>query len=384
MDLDKLKSNLKYAIPLELYQIEADRVTLFISKNGISQRTSMIVTEMFRYFRRLYKDNNVTLSFFPTDNEALIDKIAARLPQEDGTPDKVVIGTWDTIAGFASQFFGEDIDKIIERVPNLGVTQIHLSISADKLPVVITINPEDCPVKKVQPTSSPAQFSCPFIDGDNGGLDMGLKIVKPESGSKAEKALKTRLERKLEKVLRDCAILDIELDVDTINKKIINSLKSAIEYKLALNIKTIKEDSLSFCTVCDIYVADGEDYKLDLTAGEKAVYLTFMLYKDGIRIKETAESSFRSITQKIYNQLPDDNKCEKTAGGILDPGDVIYDVYEKTLRGVLSTIRTEIADKIANPLIAQDFAIEGFKDKEFGISNSTPELRAQIKQAFDL
>lgn len=227
MDLDKLKSNLKYAIPLELYQIEADRVTLFISKNGISQRTSMTVTDMFRYFRNLYKDNNVTLSFFPTDNEALIDKIAARLPQEDGTPDKVVIGTWDTIAGFASQFFGEDINKIIERVPIL-VTHTHLSISADKLPVVITINPEDCPVKKAQPTSSPAQFSCPFIDGDNGGLDMGLKIVKPESGSKAEKALKTRMERKLEKVLRDCAILDIELDVDRIKQKVINSLKSTI------------------------------------------------------------------------------------------------------------------------------------------------------------
>ena len=213
---------------------------------------------------------------------------------------------------------------------------------------------------------------------------MGLKIAKPEPGSKAEKALKTRMERKLEKVLRDCAILDIELDVDRIKQKVINSLKSTIEYKLALNIKTIKEDSLSFCTVCDIYVAEGEEYKLDLTAGEKAVYLTFMLYEDGIRIKETAESSFRSITQKIYNQLPDDNKCEKTAGGILDTGDVIYDVYEKTLRSDISRIRAEIDDKIANPLIAQDFAIEGFKDKEFGISFSTPELRAQIKQAFDL
>ena len=136
--------------------------------------------------------------------------------------------------------------------------------------------------------------------------------------------------------------------------------------------------------MCDIYVAEGEEYKLDLTAGEKAVYLTFMLYEDGIRIKETAESSFRSITQKIYNQLPDDNKCEKTAGGILDTGDVIYEIYEKTLRGDISNIRAEIDDKIANPLIAQDFAIEGFKNKEFGISNSTPELRAQIKQAFGL
>ena len=193
------------------------------------------------------------------------------------------------------------------------------------------------------------------------------------------------MERRLEKVLRDCAILDIELDVDRIKQKVINSLKSStIDYKLALNIKTIKEDSLSFCTVCDIYVAEGEDYKLNLTAGEKAAYLTFMLYEDGIRIKETAESSFRSITQKIYNQLPDDNKCEKTAGGILDSRDVIFEVYEYNLRSDISRIRAKVDALIDNPLIAQDFAIEGFKDKEFGISNSTPELRAQIKQAFGL
>jgi hypothetical protein len=249
-----------------------------------------------------------------------------------GSHDLRAVSTWDTIAGFVSQYFDEDVQSVVERVPRRSV----LSIST-KEPVIVKIDPENRPAK-VQS----------------------------------------------KKILRECAILDIELDVDRIKQKIISSLKNTIEYKLALNIKTIKEDSLSFCTVCDIYVAEGEEYKLDLTAGEKAVYLTFMLYKDGIRIKETAESSFRSITQKIYNQLPDDNKCEKTAGGILDTGDVIYDVYEKTLRGDISNIRAEIADKIANPLIAQDFAIEGFKDKEFGISNSTPELRAQIKQAFDL
>ena len=304
----------------------------------------------------------------------MIDTIAGRNPNETGIPYKVVVSTWDTIAGFASQYFDEDVQSVVERVPRMSV----LSIST-KEPVIVEIDPENRPAK-VQSQSVEQRIESSY----QSGFDMGLKIAKPEPGSKAAEALETKMERKLEKVLRDCTILDIKLNVDRIQQRVINSLKSTIEYKLALNIKTIKEDSLSFCTVCDIYVAEGEEYKLDLTAGEKAVYLTFMLYKDGIRIKETAESSFRSITQKIYNQLPDDNKCEKTAGGILDTGDVIYDVYEKTLRGTISTIRAEIADRIANPLIAQDFAIEGFKDKEFGISNSTPELRAQIKQAFGL
>ena len=383
MDITKIKNTLQLAAPQELYDIAPGQVAYFVSKDGLTQFEIRLLADLMIYFRRLHKDNDIKLSVVPTENELLIGSFAGRNPEEIGAPFKVIVSTWDTVAGFASQYFGEDIQKVVERAPSARVFS-RLSISADNLPVVITLNPEDCPVKKTQPTSLPAQFSCPFINGDNGGFGMGMKIAKPEPGSKAEKAVKTRMERKLEKVLRDCTILDIELDVDRIKQKVINSLKSTIEYKLALNIKTIKEDSLSFCTVCDIYVAEGEEYKLDLTAGEKAVYLTFMLYEDGIRIKETAESSFRSITQKIYNQLPDDNKCEKTAGGILDTGDVIYDVYEKTLRSDISRIRAEIDDKIANPLIAQDFAIEGFKNKEFGISNSTPELRAQIKQAFGL
>ena len=383
MDITKIKRTLQFAVPQELYDIAPGQVAYFVSKDGLTQFEIRILADLMIYFRRLHKDNDIKLSVVPTEIELLIGSFAGRNPEEIGAPFKVIVSTWDTVAGFASQYFGEDIQKVVERAPSARVFS-RLSISADNLPVVITLNPEVCPIKKTQPTSLPAQFSCPFIDGDNDGFGMGMKIAKPEPGSKAEKALKTRMERKLEKVLRDCAILDIELDVDRIKQKVINSLKSTIEYKLALNIKTIKEDSLSFCTVCDIYVAEGEDYKLNLTAGEKAVYLTFMLYEDGIRIKETAESSFRSITQKIYNQLPDDNKCEKTAGGILDTGDVIYEIYEKTLRGDISNIRAEIDDKIANPLIAQDFAIEGFKNKEFGISNSTPELRAQIKQAFGL
>lgn len=384
MDITKIKRSLQFAVPKELYDIAPGQVAYFVSKYGLTQFEIRILADLMIYFRRLHKDNDIRLSIIPTDNELLIGTLAGRNPEEIGAPFKVVVSTWDTVAGFASQYFGEDIQKVVERVPSAGIAS-RLSISADKLPVVITLNPEDCPVKKTQPTSLPAQFSCPFIDGDNDGFDMGLKITKPESGSKEEKELKTKMERRLEKVLRDCAILDIELDVDRIKQKVINSLKSStIDYKLALNIKTIKEDSLSFCTVCDIYVAEGEDYKLNLTAGEKAVYLTFMLYEDGIRIKETAESSFRSITQKIYNQLPDDNKCEKTAGGILDSRDVNFEVYEYNLRGDISRIRAKVDALIDNPLIAQDFAIEGFKDKEFGISNSTPELRAQIKQAFGL
>lgn len=375
MDTNLIKNQLQYSIPEELFSIDPGQIVFFVPSDGrISMEELSTLEDFFYCLRAAFRIDSFKVSLVPTSNQLLIATIAGRNPQEIDTPYKVFVGAWDSIPGIVSQYFGEDVEKIVGELR----TPKWRRIKTDS-PAIVTINPANRSAQKQHKDIDQS------VDSSyQSGYDMELKIAKPEPGSKAEKALKTRMERKLEKVLRDCAILDIELDVDRIKQKVINSLKSTIEYKLALNIKTIKEDSLSFCTVCDIYVAEGEEYKLDLTAGEKAVYLTFMLYEDGIRIKETAESSFRSITQKIYNQLPDDNKCEKTAGGILDTGDVIYDVYEKTLRSDISRIRAEIDDKIANPLIAQDFAIEGFKDKEFGISFSTPELRAQIKQAFDL
>ena len=375
MDTNLIKNQLQYSIPEELFSIDPGQIVFFVPSDGrISMEELSTLEDFFYCLRAAFRIDSFEVSLVPTSNQLLIATIASRNPQEIDAPYKVFVGAWDSIPGIVSQYFGEDVEKIVGELR----TPKWRRIKTDS-PAIVTIDPANRPAQKQHKDIDQS------VDSSyQSGYDMELKIAKPEPGSKAEKALKTRMERKLEKVLRDCAILDIELDVDRIKQKVINSLKSTIEYKLALNIKTIKEDSLSFCTVCDIYVAEGEEYKLDLTAGEKAVYLTFMLYEDGIRIKETAESSFRSITQKIYNQLPDDNKCEKTAGGILDTGDVIYDVYEKTLRSDISRIRAEIDDKIANPLIAQDFAIEGFKDKEFGISYSTPELRAQIKQAFDL
>ena len=375
MDTNLIKNQLQYSIPEELFSIDPGQIVFFVPSDGrISMEELSTLEDFFYCLRAAFRIDSFKVSLVPTSNQLLIATIASRNPQEIDAPYKVFVGAWDSIPGIVSQYFGEDVEKIVGELR----TPKWRRIETDS-PAIVTINPANRSAQKQHKDIDQS------VDSSyQSGYDMELKIAKPEPGSKAEKALKTRMERKLEKVLRDCAILDIELDVDRIKQKIINSLKSTIEYKLALNIKTIKEDSLSFCTVCDIYVAEGEEYKLDLTAGEKAVYLTFMLYEDGIRIKETAESSFRSITQKIYNQLPDDNKCEKTAGGILDTGDVIYEIYEKTLRGDISNIRAEIDDKIANPLIAQDFAIEGFKNKEFGISNSTPELRAQIKQAFGL
>lgn len=373
MDITRIKSTLQLAAPQELYDLAPGQVVYFASKDGLCQFELIILADLLRYFRQLHKYNDIKLSIVPTDNELLIGTFAGRNPKEIDIPYKVVVSTWDTAAGFASQYFGEDIKEIVDREVKVLIAS-HIKITTD-LPAIVEIDPENRP--------SPKQSIEEQVESSyDSGFDMGLKIAKPEKGSLAEKKLIAKEEKKLEKILRECAVLGIELDIDRIKEKVANDLKKSVDYKLIIKKQrnNLRNRTIEYNTY-DIYVAEGEEYKLDLTGILKAVYLTYLLYKDGLRVEDTY-GKFREITQKIYGSLPFADKNEKEAGGVRDDKGTTYDSYIKTLRGYFTNIRDAIADKVSDPLVAQDFAIEGFKGAPFGIAKTTPEIIAQIKEDF--
>ena len=376
MDISKIKSTLLFAVPKELYDIAPGQVAYFVSKAGLGQSDLNTLAELLRYFRKLHKDNDIKLSIIPTDNELLIGTFAGRNPEEMDIPYKVVVSTWDTAAGFASQYFGEDVQTIVDREPKVSITS-HISISTD-LPAIVEIDPKD---KPFQQPSIEQQIESSY----ERDFDTEFKIAKPEKGSLAEKKLIAKEEKKLEKILRECAVLGIGLDIDRIKEKVANDLKKDIDYKLIIRKlrNKLRTRTIEYNTY-DIYVADGDEYKLELTGILKAVYLTYLLYKDGLHVEDTY-GEFREITKKIYGSLPFADKNEKESGGIRDAEGTTFDAYTRTLYGYLTDIRNAVADKVADPLIAQDFAIEGaFKGAPFGIAKTTPEIIAQIKEDFCL
>lgn len=370
MDINRIKSTLKYAVPEELYNIEPGQIVYFVPMEGISQRHTHRLSNFFVYLRKLYQDNNVTLSIIPTRNELLIDTFACRNPDAVESPHIVAVSTWHTLAGFVSHYFDEDVSIIVERVPKLSVLS-HIYIS-ETPPALVEINRENKPVT-IRKQSVESSYQ--------GGFDMGLKIAKPEKGTLAERKLIAKEEKKLEKLLRECAVLGIELDIDKIKKKVDEDLKSKKNYQLS--IKTKKNPSRpGELSVCDIYVTDSEDGLLDLTSVEKAIYLSFLLYEDGVRVLDTFDE-LRKITQIVYQKLPGSEKTSKEKG-LLNDENAFYDSYMNTLRGYFTTIREAVAEKVTDPLIAQEFSIEGFKNAPYGIERSTPEIRKQIKEAFKL
>ena len=212
-----------------------------------------------------------------------------------------------------------------------------------------------------------------------------MKLSKPEKGSAAESKLIAKEEKKLEKILRECAILGIELDIDRIKKKVEEDLKKTIDYKLIIKTKEARGSYNRYnrhrLDVCDIYVADRDDCKLDFTTLETAVYLAFLLYKDGIGVSDSYDT-LRLVARKIYDCLPNVEKTQK-ADCFLDDNNDIFS-YSSSLRSYFTHIREDVADKVPDPLIAQKFSIEGYSGYPYGIEMTTPEIRAQIKDCFGL
>jgi len=363
MDISRIKSALQFAIPVELYNIEPGQVAYFVPLEGLSQRDSICLRDFFVYLRKLHKDNDVKINIIPTRNELLIDTIAGRSPQEVGIPYKVVVSTWDTIAGFAAEYFGEDIEKIVERVPNMGVAAYPISISPTNQPAVVSINPEYRPVKNTIPITEESPD------------DFGMELFPQRPATKKEKEQKiVSQEDKIRKILWECAYLGIDIDVNGVVNEV-ETIKSQPTSGYQLSLKMRRTDA--GLIDCKVFVT--KDKELNLTAIQKAVYLTFLTLENGLVIEE-AKPSFTKRIQAIYRLLPEKSQKEENQGGIL----YVDYLQPKTLRGYMSEINNEIKKLIPNGLVALEFAIEGEKDKAFKILRSTPEIRDKISSAFNL
>ena len=375
MRKSSISSRIQLAIPAELYDIVPGQIAYFAPKCGLDPRTASQISDLFAFFREHYKNNSVKLSIVPTDNEILIDTFAGRNPNDDDYTFYVFVSVWKTVEVFASCIFDveEDMDVILERADKKRLESVQSLMNNS--PTFVFVNPENHPENKMC-------LTCPYMDNNGGNYYTEVLQAKPEPGSKEEKKLIEKEEDKLYSLLRECYVLDVDLDIDKVRKKFDEAIHDTTDYNLIIKTERNKpHHGKGEFSVFDIYVADGEQYKLDLTAVEKAIYLTFLLYgDDGIRIAGTFWE-FRRTSQMIYRQMPFDERCDTTAGDMVDDD---YEVYLKTLRGYLSTIRTKVAKKVLQPKTAIEFAIEGYKDEAFCIKRSTREIRKQLKKDLHL
>lgn len=363
--IEKIRHLLLVEIPEEFYDIEPGHVFYFVPSKGLNITDVNLIQRTYYYLMELHKDSDLQFSIVPTDYNILVDSFVGRSPREVGKPYKVIASTVETIAGFISQYYDEDLEKLMATPVSFSIIRDMPKRTADS-PVVVSIDPENRPIKK---------------SADIGGDipdDFGLGWLKrqPETDKEKEEMVANR-EQKIKKILWECVYLGIDLDIKSIADEVEACKSETSDYELSLKMEP---DEKSGLIDCKIYVK--EDKELVLTPIRKAVYLTFLSLKDG-QVIESATPAFTQRIQKIYKLLPDKERKDEEENGARGILAAQY-IQSKTLRGYMSEINATIAKLIPNGLAAIEFSIEGEKEGAFKVMRSTPEIRKQIITAFSL
>ena len=196
-------------------------------------------------------------------------------------------------------------------------------------------------------------------------LDMGLLRAKPT---------KAQLYKKLEEIMSEAVYHNYDFDIDKLVSEL--KVKATKEARYNFKIEFGKKTQNSQLYTCKIYV-DDSDEPLNLSAIETAVYLTFMLFEDGIKpdyLTPKFYERIRGIYQKLSDTVQD---WSETSGGVL-----VKEFDVATLNGHRSMIRRALKQHISNKNVVDEFAIEGYKNKPFKVGKATDDIRNQIKSTF--
>lgn len=136
---------------------------------------------------------------------------------------------------------------------------------------------------------------------------------------------------------------------------------------------------------CEFRLHDnfGGEYVFDPPVKSKAIYLTFILFPKGLRIKDIANNKvFYEAFKKIYLQLPNHSMkyLPKNFDNLNNTESNEYTLFLQQLGYIRDTIMDATNDNSAR----ENYAVEGDFDLPFGVAGATVEIREKVKKEFDL
>lgn len=200
-------------------------------------------------------------------------------------------------------------------------------------------------------------------DEDNLGMGYLTDKVRPI----------VKIQQDLEDILTECISLTTPIDIEGIFKKLRNDWNNKDNYKLVFEgEKTISGNNVT----CEFYITFHDNkYSLKLSAIEKALYILFILHKDGLMLIPSPK--FKNMLKEIYSQIYP--RVQDDKNGIMGGN-----FSESALNSCRNKIRNAIKEHISNAKLVDLFAIEGFKVDVNKVAKATDELREQIRGLFTL
>lgn len=133
---------------------------------------------------------------------------------------------------------------------------------------------------------------------------------------------------------------------------------------------------------CNIVLIDNQGVRhiLKLTVYSKALYLTFLTFKEGKAIKEIpGDRKFYRRLEKIYQKLP------YSSGKPADFNNLMDDPMQYTLfTQKLGEIRKAIMDTTHSDKVRELYGVEGYKGDVFRVAGASDEQRAYVMDTFGL
>lgn len=368
MNVKNIFSN---GLPMELKNLQDGQIYIYPNLNeGLTESNVLISQYISSVSGKLMKQSDVrnhrpAIFVIPTSNQALWDTIVCRID----TPKGVVYEIADrgSLMKMLYDYYGIDYDS----VPKLKMSARY----------------------KITPTGGHPEkiYSNVFASDDTFeteagyGLDsisMGFLTNRQLSKNEIKKQILTSLfeaERNKEKYGVDYDLEDILKEFYTEKDK---------DYRLEIvpekDIRTKTKHKIPYID-CHIYITDKNNNRkeLKLKPQQKAVYLMFLLYKDGIRINDFPKNeeeiarkkkygTYLKLYSRIQSKLVDNNYIETPQ--LLQP----------SLTPIRTKIKDQLLDIIPNIVYVEKFAIEGYKEQPFKIEAATDKHRDSIIKAFEL
>ena len=345
-------------IPQELTNIPFGQIIILTnSGQGITSTTIQKIQAVISLAGSLGQKGIVYA--LPVDAPELWDCFICKVKTEDGI--QILVSDKDSLIEMLCVFLGLDYYEVSKTVDIAKRYKGHVTLGGESHPVRIPITPARKPEKEEAEVGS-TLIQCITVHTKEGEL------------------------KKIEDILEECALYGIEIDpyeLMGIHKKVKERERKT--YELDIDIDPGKEGwnkdktDLVFKRECDIFLVDenGKKHHLEkLNAQTIALYLTFILFKDGDGIKitdlKTNEDFYRIFIHicdrlKSINKIPDKITLWKNANR--KRGEIKKAISDATN-----------GDKIAERL----FAIEGMEGQEFRVEGATDELREKIRKMFDI
>lgn len=342
-------------LPQEIAKIPFGQVIVLTDpEQGITSTTTQQILAIISIAGKLGQSHIVYA--LPVQYSGLWGCYICKVKTEEGV--QVLVSDRESVLEMLCEFWGLDFNEVSKGIKLSDRYERYVFLGGESHPVRIPVIAARKPEPEETEANSPL-LQCITVHTKEGEM------------AKIEDILEDALLHKL-----DISALDLITLLDKVSKK------ERKTYELDINIIPGDEgwdkDMIVFGPrrTCEITITDdsGIKHKKKLPAQTAALYLTFILFKDGIKIADLKTNDefynlFIHICKRLKstNKLPDQKTLWKNANR-----------KRGEIKKAISDVTND--DKNAEML----FGIEGEEGKEFRVAGATDELREKIKKGFDI